>query len=63
MSDGAIFLLAIFLIVLRLLYMLATRKKIKVEPYYPDDEDWGIGEFIYPGGKYNLNRHRNNNGD
>lgn len=32
MSDGAIFLLAIFLIVLRVLYMLATQKKIKVGP-------------------------------
>ncbi len=62
MSDGAIFLIAIFLIVLRLLYMLATRKKIKVEPYYPYDEDWGTGEFIYQGGKSNLHRH-NNTGD
>lgn len=62
MSDGVIFLLAIFLIILRVLYMLATYKKVKVAPYYQDDEDWGTGEFTYPGGKSNLHHH-NNNGD
>lgn len=36
MSDGAIFLIAISLIVLRLFYMLATRKKINVEPFSPE---------------------------
>jgi hypothetical protein len=40
MSDGAIFLLAIFLIFLRFLYMLATRKKIEVEPYYPAKDEY-----------------------
>lgn len=34
MSDGAIFLIAIFLIVLRVLYMLATQNKIEAEPFY-----------------------------
>lgn len=63
MLENAILFLAVFLFIfLRVLYMLATRKELEIESFYPEKEDWGTGEFIYPGGKSNLHQHNNTGG-